>query len=346
MSEHGKLHRCLRLWEALLRRREMATRDAAAELGVDAQTAMRDLKSLIDAGVPLVPVGKGADHRYRLEDEYRRALVNVTTYEALALSFGRQFMGFLGGTELAGWLDGLTEKLLPALGPEPSVHQRDWSRSFYYLSEPYRRYDAHDETLNEILSALLQHRELRVEHDPENPKVYERLQPLTLVVYRRALYLLADEPGSPRHRCLAVDRMVTARRLPARFEPPADYDPRPYLERAFGIYATGEPEEVVLRFLPWVARLVRARQWHPTQSLHDLPDGRVELRMTTCGRELVRLALEFGETVEVVAPDSLRHAVIAELKGALAHYGLEAREGEAVAPRPTVPEDRRPEGGE
>jgi len=47
------------------------------------------------------------------------------------------------------------------------------------------------------------------------------------------------------------------------------------------------------------------------------------LRMETCGRELVRLVLEFGPTAEALAPAWLREAVARELRGALDLYDEE-----------------------
>lgn len=92
------------------------------------------------------------------------------------------------------------------------------------------------------------------------------------------------------------------------------------LDGLFGMVRAGEPERVVLRFAPRVAVFVRSRTWHPSQILRELPDGRLELEMTTAGRELLRMVLEWGPMCEVIAPASLRAEVIQSLQQAADLY--------------------------
>jgi predicted DNA-binding transcriptional regulator YafY len=99
-----------------------------------------------------------------------------------------------------------------------------------------------------------------------------------------------------------------------------DHSPETTLGNRFGIWKEEAVEQVIIRFAADRAHLVRSRQWHPSQVITELPDGRVELRMATGGRELVRFALEWGPKAEVVHPPALREAVAAELRAALAPY--------------------------
>ena len=70
-----------------------------------------------------------------------------------------------------------------------------------------------------------------------------------------------------------------------------------------------EPINVVLRFRADQAPYVAERQWHPSQELKWLPDGRVELTFSAGGTfEIVRWILGWGDAVEVMAPESLRES--------------------------------------
>ena len=61
----------------------------------------------------------------------------------------------------------------------------------------------------------------------------------------------------------------------------------------------------------------RAWRWHPTQTLEDLPDGRVEVRFTASGlRELAWHLFTWGEQVEIVSPERLKAVMAAELEAA------------------------------
>ncbi len=316
-----KLTRCIRLLSAFHARGELATRDVMRLLDCDRQTAMRDVRSLQDAAVPIEARGDGQARRYVLPEAYRKQGLVLTVGDTLALLFGRQLIGFLEGTTLSNWLDELMDKLAPAASQRAVASEAGLMGRLVYLSEPYRRYDAHDDTLNEILTALLDNREMSLSYTASEPRTYAPVQPLALVIYRRALYLLARIPGYDKTLRLALERITAAKRLQSSFTLPKGYDARVELAGVFGIADTGEPPSLVrLRFAPQVARLVRSRVWHPTQQLAERPDGGVELCLTASGRELVRLVLEFGDKVEVIEPAWLREAVVAELEGALAQY--------------------------
>jgi len=324
MPDEGKLARCVRLLTAFHHRGELATRDAASMLEVDTQTARRDIRSLVEAGVPIEAVGEGVRRRYRLDPAYRRGGLQITQGDAFALHFGRQFLRFLEGTAVSDWLDELREKLEPSM-PRLTLEREDQlARRLVFLSEPYRPYGPHDEVLDTVIAALLTDRVLALDYRAEEDRSYQDVHPLALVVYRRALYLLCHVPGYKRPLRLALERIGRVERTPATFDYPKDFDPRAELSRSYGIVDDGGDVHVVrLRFDRRVARLVRSRVWHATQEVLDLEDGSVELRMRTCGPELARLVMEFGETVEVIEPGWLRERVVEELRHALEKYDPE-----------------------
>lgn len=322
----SKLARALNLLMAFQRSRSLATRDVMRILGVDRQTAVRDLRSLQDSGIPIRPDGEGSQRRWVLDGHWQGPALLVTQGDAFALHFGRQLLGFVDGTALSEWLEQLHEKL--EVGASRLTQEREdrFARRLVYLSEPYRPYGAKDEALDEILGALLDDRELQLEYRSRaETRRMDGAQPLALVIYRRALYLLVRLPGSPRTWRLAVDRIASARRTRVPFEYPADFDAQAELARSFGIFDDGrEPARVRLRFVPRVADLVTSRIWHPTARTWFETDGSVVLELRAQGPELVRLALEWGAAVEVLEPAELRDQVVAELGAALAKYATAA----------------------
>lgn len=318
----NKLQRALHLLMAFQRNRSLATRDVMRILGVDRQTAVRDLHSLQDAGIPVGPVGEGSERRWVLDGHWKGDALLVTQGDVFALHFGRQLLGFVEGTALSDWLEELHQKLEVGVSARTQAQEDRFARRLVYLSEPYRPYGAKDEALDEILTALLADRELTLEYRSRaEARRFERLWPLALVIYRRALYLIARLPGRDRDLRFAVDRVISARRRPEPFPYPEDYDPRAALERSFGIFDDGgAPERVRLRFDPEVADLVHARVWHPTARTWTEADGAAILELQAQGPELVRLVLEWGARVRVLEPASLRRRVTDELRAALAAY--------------------------
>ena len=318
----SKLARCIRLSNAFQRMGTLATRDIMRILEVDRQTAVRDVKSLIEAEVPISLVGTGRERRYILDPSFRRSGVLISQGEAFALHFARQFLGFVEGTALTDWLDQLQTKLKAATPRLTAERQERFARRLVFLSEPYRPYRQLDTALNEVLSALLDVRELSVAYrGRRRHQTWRAVQPLALVVYRRTLYLLARIHDELRR--LAVDRIESVERGEP-FVYPRDFDPATAFDGVFGVFDDNRPaEEVMLRFTQEVADLVRERVWHPSARLKPCRNGGVVLRMRASGPELARLVLEFGARVEVLRPDWLRLRVAKELRAATAYYDSE-----------------------
>jgi predicted DNA-binding transcriptional regulator YafY len=102
--------------------------------------------------------------------------------------------------------------------------------------------------------------------------------------------------------------------------PDAAFDPKRHEAEAFGI-VWERPMRVVLRFRADQAPYVREREWHPTQRLRTLRDGRLEMRFHAGGTlEIARWILGWGDAVEVLRPAALRARVRAALQSAARHY--------------------------
>ncbi len=79
--------------------------------------------------------------------------------------------------------------------------------------------------------------------------------------------------------------------------------------------------DVVLRFAASAARRVRETPWHRDATLHDLPDGGVEMRLRVASEvEMRSWVLGWGAAVEVVAPPALRGYVATAMRAGVALY--------------------------
>lgn len=313
----SRARRCIQLFIALLQKGRLRTSQAKALFpGVSKRTVLRDLQ-LLQELAQLEIEGEGNDRVWVLTDGFR--LHTLPFVQQIAFSFGRDLTRFLEGTELYAAFESVGDDRAPRT---PSYMQRDLRLKFFHVAEPARSYLDHGEVLFELLEALIRTRTLHLDYLARSGERQLRgLEPLTLALYRRALYLIArDDRG--RTLRLAVERIQGVELGPA-FAYPDDYDPEDELSPWFGIVAHGSTEDVVLHFDARVAELVTARRWHPTAATTTLPGGGVELRMHTGGPELLRWILEWGETCRVVAPRSLRDGVIRSLRASLAAYDAE-----------------------
>lgn len=132
-------------------------------------------------------------------------------------------------------------------------------------------------------------------------------------------YLSAYCDGGTEAQTFAVQRISTATVLETTFERRADFDPREFTQRGFGVYH-GETFDFSVRFTPSVAHLAHERAWHITQELTELSDGSVELTFRCAGLpEVAAWLAGFGGKVVALEPPELVDAV-----RALHEAGLEA----------------------
>jgi len=119
---------------------------------------------------------------------------------------------------------------------------------------------------------------------------------------------------------LAVDRIRSLDLTEESFTIDPGFDPKRYEAEAFGV-AWEKPMTVVVRFSVDQAPCVRERQWHPTQRLRELADGRVELTLRAGGMfEIARWVLSWGDAAEVLRPQRLRREIESVLRSAARTY--------------------------
>ncbi|RME25627.1 MAG: WYL domain-containing protein [Deltaproteobacteria bacterium] len=303
----------------LLQHGSITKSEAARRFHVTPRTAAQDLRLLGSLVPELHPSGKGRHARWVLDPTTH--LHNLGILDRVSLLLGRDLAWFLEGTALHGGLD--------RAGAEAgSVVRWRWDRNlprkFRALHEPARRYPHQAEVIDDLLDALIRERmvELRYGFDDADATWKGPTRPLTLTVYRRALYLLASPDDDSPVRRYSVSKIHEVR-IGDSFEYPRKWDPDAELAGSFGIHAGGRHGLVVIEFAPEVAHYVHAREWAPGQRLIDQPDGSVHLWMHSGGPELVRWVLEWGDKARVIEPDWLVAEVVAELQGALSQYDRE-----------------------
>jgi predicted DNA-binding transcriptional regulator YafY len=303
--QQNRLKRLIDLVVLLVRQGPQSRTDLAAALGVTKETIVKDTSELAKCGV-VVPVGEGQDTRWAVADQTG---FGPGTLDRLCLRMGRDVFGFLEGTSIAE----VFERVDAAadLGPR-----------FLHQHEPRRLLGGSGDGVEHILAALLQTRRIDATYrrggSPAASTI--EIEPLTLVMYRQALYLIGLVHEEP--QVFALDRFVCVT-VGEKFRYPPDWDPQTWLGATWGVYrGTEATERVVLEFSAERAHLVRAREWRPgaQASLEELADGRVKLSFLANGPALVSFVLEWGPHCRVVAPARLRERVAGELRAALAHY--------------------------
>jgi len=286
--------------------------DVAERFGVNPRTALRYIQALQRAGEPLYEEMSGKRKVWRLMPTARRQSITLTTAQMVALFLSRRVFDFLAGTGFKEDLDDVFRKLEATLRRKDFAAVRNLDRKVFDVNEARHLYEGRIEDVNDIMTALLREERLRVTHEGvSGGKKTFVLEPYTLLVYKKGLYLAGRSEGhGGAVRTFALDGFREVEWLRGQtFEYPEGYKPEQITEGAFGLIRGKEVTKVRLWFDDKVARYVQRRMWHPTQAFRKVAGG-VEMTMEVRGTtEVVSWVLGFGGTARVVEPTSLRDEV-------------------------------------
>lgn len=296
--------------------------DIADRFRVSVRTAKRYLAALHADEEPLADEFDGKRKVWRLQTTSRSATITLSTSQMIALYLSRRVFDFLAGTGFKEDLDDVFAKLEKTLKRKDFLAARHLDRKFHDINEAPHIYDDRLDDVNDIVTALLNEERLRVRHASVKEATLDFvIEPLTLLVYKKGLYVVANSLHHNAQRTFALDGFQSIDRLRNdHFPYPPNHDPSRVAEGAFGLIG-GKPERVRIFFDKSVEHIIRRRRWHPAQSIKPV-DGGIELSITVATQgELRSWILSFGEKARVLSPAMLRHAVTNELRTAVSNYG-------------------------
>jgi predicted DNA-binding transcriptional regulator YafY len=288
-------------------------------LGISRATAFRRLKELGDTE-PLESKEEDRLAYWRLPSSSPRdpsVTLNITTAEMVALAFVRNALGFLAGTGIKEDLDTLLDRFSHALKSSDYAHWKNLDRKLYDLNEGVHDYRDKMDVVNDVVTALL--REERITCKLKGGREV-RIDPYTLLLYKKGLYVLGFHHGVNEVRKLGLDIIEETTRVAGdTFAYPPDFEPKAALSGPFGMIA-GPLEHVVIRFDRRMYRYVTRRMWHATQSFRNV-GGEIEMTLDPHGtKEIVSWVMSFGSMAQVLEPAALREEVARELRAAAAKY--------------------------
>jgi len=295
--------------------------EITAHFEVAPRTALRYLQALERAGEPLDEESRGKKKLWRIQPTARRQAITLSTSQMLAFFLSRRVFDFLAGTGLKEDLDDVFRKLEATLKRRDGASARNLDRKLFDVNEAPHLYEERADDVNEILTALIREERLEVTHQGvSGGNRTFLLEPYTLLVYKKGLYVAGRSLAHDQVRTFALDGFRAVRWLRhTPFTYPADYRPEQLVEGAFGLIR-GPSTHVRLRFASSVAPYLQRRLWHPSQVFRAVGGGlemTLDVRGTT---ELVTWILGFGNKVEVLEPAQLRAELAATLAQAAAVY--------------------------
>jgi predicted DNA-binding transcriptional regulator YafY len=313
----------------------ISARAIADRIGVSVRTVYRDLDAMsLDADLPIWQDGG----RWGLEQGAFLPPLALTLHEAMTLFLAARVLAKTSDehdTELIGAFVKLAQVLPPVLAD----HIQATVDAF--ASTP--RDERFTRVFRVLTEAWANRRVVAIEYEAgvyeATPRVRRtRVRPFAIEpsALTHALYLMGYDEEREARRTFKVERIRSASMAPESFEPERGASPAEQLLRAWDVIADEEPQLVVVRFTPAVARRAAETRWHPSQDIEWQDDGSLLWRGRVAGTREIRIwILGWGAEVEVLEPLGLREEVAAELERAANAYAR-TRSPAAGSPNPAA----------
>ncbi len=291
------------------------------DLGIKERTfrnyrqALQDMPEFLGQdGVSLVTVqGRGDDRRLVLAQTGESDLPGTLfAVRYASLNYARQTFQFLGDTDLGEGITGFCQDFVARFRDHTYVLNRlarDADRKFYYLPWAPKDYRGRRRDMKTIIKALMDNRQLAITYESTRHPGQRTVLPLTLVMWKSALYLIVRSDDRARTYMMAVDRIRKVKLLPESFIYPdaGSYDPAKMLDGGFGVFVDPDARlrDFELHFVPDDAlhRDIMERRWHSSQRFEKLDDGGLKMTFSvTSETEVWPWIRSFGDLVTVVKP--------------------------------------------
>ena len=292
--------------------------------GVSDRTIRRDFEALTQAGFPIETVKRDGKTYFTLNRDVFRgvAAAGFSLSELCALHLSRTVLTAVAGGPFTDSLASAFDKLYDALPPPMWKFIEslpDALGAKEHASRPRGAGSA--KAIDALMNAILARRRIRMRYhsfSSKQVKVY-LVEPYRLAYAQGGLYLQAFVPEYSEMRTFAVQRIEQAVALEESFNPIAGA-PSDVFPHSLGAFS-GTPETVIIEFSAAEAPYVREREWHASQVIEDLPDGRIRLTLNVViDWELQAWVMGFGPAARVVQPDAFARRIVESLEETRATY--------------------------
>jgi predicted DNA-binding transcriptional regulator YafY len=298
----------------------------AEQLEVSERTVRADIAFLRDRYHAPIECTRELGYHYT-ELDWRLPSIPLTRGELFALTLGARMLEAYAGSAYATQLRSAVARLAERL-PESEWLDLQQLADERLVFRAGATTDLDLEVWQQLEDACRGKRRvwMRYRTASRGDEVSEReLDPYLLHIYRGTNpYVIGWCHKRQEVRWFRVDRIQKLQVLPQHFEIDPTFDPKDHLALIFQHEVGGIPQQVEIWFSAQSAPFVRERRWHPTQVIHEYPDGSLLLEMTVRGmNDLKRWVLGYGREAVVKNPPELVALVRDEVEGMQAQYQQE-----------------------
>jgi proteasome accessory factor B len=316
------IERMLRIHDELRRMTFSNCTKLAGALEVSRKTIIRDIAFMRDRlELPIEFDPRINAYRYT-HSVAAFPTVQVSEGELLALLVARKALEQYRGTPFHRQLEASFEKLTGGLKDRISFSPADELQSVSFKNVGLGKADM--AVFNALSSATLRQHDVEFDYRKPGERKLERrrVQPYHLAHRENLWYLVGFDSERGALRTFALPRLSNPTVLKTKFIRPPDFSPEKFFANALGVLGGERDYRVVIRFSAAAADHIREREWHESQELRDLPEGRLELRLRLGALpEIERWVLTWGGDAEVLQPKELRERLKATASELVKLYG-------------------------
>jgi predicted DNA-binding transcriptional regulator YafY len=159
-------------------------------------------------------------------------------------------------------------------------------------------------------------------YDSDEPK--KRLvEPYALKEAKGRWYLFAKDCGDKILKTFGLDRILDFENTSKRFDYPKNLDVNKFFRDCFGVINSedGKQQEIILSFDPEQGKYIKSYPLHDTQIIITDDEDELRVKLNLCiTHDLIMELLSYGDTMEVIAPKSLREEITTIFGKALKYY--------------------------
>jgi predicted DNA-binding transcriptional regulator YafY len=304
------LERMLRIHQVVQSGKFPNATQLAQELEVSTKSIHRDIEFMRDRlDLPLEYHPQKFGYHYTAEVTAFPTL-HITEGELVALVIAEKALEQYRGTQFEKPLLSAIRKIEQSLPDTISLNLADIEQtiSFRTRAEPVLDLEIFD-----ALAKATAHRcQLELLYRKAGSRAAEArlVDPYHLANINGEWYLFAYDHARKDIRTFVPARVHSVKQTGKTFPSPQKFSLEERLRGSFGVHSGAGEFEVLLRFNPRVADLIREKRWHESQQLRELTNGGVELRLKLSSLiEIERWVLSWGGDAVVLKPRELAQAV-------------------------------------
>ncbi len=277
---------------------------------VSRRTIFRDLDVLRQAGVPLLLDEEQGI--YRIPGTYFLPPTNFTAEEALAVMILCYELGADSRLPFYEAAHSAALKLASSLPGQMRDRLRQARAAVHINLQPGNRLEGQLPVYQRLLGCIAARQPVWIDYDSfsDGRPIRLKLSPYRLLFSRHSWYAIGRSSLHREVRTFNVGRIREMRVLEERFDLPRAFSVERYLGNAWHLIPDGPDQDVVVRFLPLVARNVAEVVWHKTQRLTWRDDGALDFQVRVAGlQEISWWIMGYGDQAEVLKPARLRQMI-------------------------------------